>query len=338
MHYYVVRPSADPTDEDGQAVPGGQREMQAVFDVVDRCVSELRLQRLVVRTPGFARCENRYPQGAYGHEELVERLYDGAAVDATDVGPLLAASHAISASGDFRGTGGLSSGFWGLIEGERDFSVAAGYDYTTFIVSPRELPEAEALADERGITMLATSQTPFWLEDSNRRPAPHTPVGPGFADHILGRIEREGPLFCYEMWLRALAGNRGFLLRDRQSLDFMMANLKPRSALAVFSGDAVIPVHDIDADLIDGISDHVERRALTVAGLAGSADSGWRIEHYFSGAIDCRDEIPGWLSDERRADGDALFVYFGEQWSPPDLELFVLPDSDGVVRSRMAFA
>jgi hypothetical protein len=277
-----------------------------IRNVVELCIIESGLSSLEVRQPYF-----------HDQSQVSDDFFDGSSVPSAKCIEIVAAILA----GDVEIP-------WCKFESGSEFYINFGWDDEVYVGSEQRCARAENLAAQVGLIVHIADRYSPYLKSPGDSIDP--PANEALWNRLRTRLVTES-LFVLERWAGGTGGESGYLLHAEQDVTLMSELLRPRCALAVFAGSRLMSA--------------TRARGLPTQGLARRRE-GLRIISQVAGksrlaSRRVRDSrmIDDLLADINLQQSARILITppFPDQWSPPEVETYVRPDDDGVIRSRLGF-
>ena len=182
-------------------------------------------------------------------------------------------------------------------------------------------------AQGRGLEVVLVGEPSPYLDQPGRSTDP--PLTAEVWERLVERADAD-PLFALQRWAHGRYGELGHFLRGGADVRRMAASIRPRAGVAVFSADLVRPVSEV-REILSTTPGELSRRELNLVYERGGP---WPV------AVNFRDlrSLEQRLGEVPAGAGPSILVApkFAD-WEPPAVTAFVLPDPDGVVRSRLGY-
>lgn len=213
-------------------------------------------------------------------------------------------------------------------EGTAGQYVIIGLDGEVYLGLTVRQDAAERAARRRGLIVHISDSPPPYLS------LPGDAVDPVLDDtvwsNIAKRVEGE-PVLALERWANGRYGEQGHMLRSREDVAHLTETIHPRAGLALFSARAIVPTDEVRAKL-SGAS---TKRAQPESRLVYQRDRHRPLAVVSFFSLRELDALLTGLPES--SEPFVLEPPTFEAWFPPEVETYVLPDTDGVVRSRLGY-
>lgn len=216
----------------------------------------------------------------------------------------------------------------GRFEGPVGQYVITGLDGEVYLGLTERQEAAERAARTRGLVVHIGDGPPSYLG------LPGEAVDPALDDtvwsNIAERVEGE-PVLALERWANGRYGELGHLLRSREDVAHLAETIHPRAGLALFPARAMAPADEVRTKL-SGISTKWAQPESRLV-YQQNPHRPLAVVSFFS--LRELDALLAGLPES--SEPSVLEPPKFEAWLPPEVETYVLPDTDGIVRSRLGY-
>jgi hypothetical protein len=301
LHYYEF-------DIVGRAVPCAEQERAAasLLRAADICLRSTGVDEVAVRDIEIWR--DRHPD--------VSELFDGVSVSRRRGLELL--RHHL-----------LDEGLHCQLEGPGGVYAACGQDWGVHVAVTSAVPRALEFGRRLGFGAVEVEErSPF--VDRELEVSPYRPATDEVWSQIAHRAEQGETLAVIEVWAWGALGSRLHIITGASDVPDMIRALKPRAALMIARMPAPLAPAELSEPFLakfdeERFSPDDQVRALRIG---SRREAWWECKWLYTA-----DEIRAWLRS-KPTELERLITLRSAAYAG-EVDRYVLPDPDGVVRSRL---